>query len=288
MNVASTPLRWATPLTMRLNRIAWSQACRASWTCRRFTSHWFGPHSASAAPVGTPCASQVAPISPRMSETDSSSAIELTWVRRLAPSRVARSRRLGVALGRALAIDEVELELDRDDRLPAARGIAIEHGVEDVPRIAVKRPAIVVEHLHLELRDARAHPRRGVEGIRDGHAGPVGIALVKPEAGRLDRAAEDVERKHRSGQEHAALVHAGKVGPVHALAAQHAAEIGEQKIHDPHRGTRGEESLGIRMQVPDEGHSSPGRLRSCIARRSWPRGRITSPPCAGQGSCGAT
>ncbi len=81
MKVASTPLRCATPLTMRLKRIAWSQAARASATWRRFTSHWFGPHSASAAPVGTPCASQVATISERMSETDSRSVIELTCVR---------------------------------------------------------------------------------------------------------------------------------------------------------------------------------------------------------------
>ena len=54
----------------------------------------------------------------------------------------------------------------------------------------------MIEHLHLELGDARAHPRGGEERIRDGHAGPVGIALVKPEAGRLDSASEDVERKH--------------------------------------------------------------------------------------------
>ena len=63
MNVASTPFLCATPFTMRLKRIAWSQAARASATWRRFTSHWFGPHSARAAPVGTPCDSQATAIS---------------------------------------------------------------------------------------------------------------------------------------------------------------------------------------------------------------------------------
>ncbi len=177
---------------------------------------------------------------------------------RFPPARVARARRLGVAGGRALDVHEVELELDGDDRMPAARRIAVEHGRECVPRVAVERPPVVVEHLDLELGDARAHPGRREKSLGNGDAGAVGVAFVKAEAGGLDRTAEDVEREHGSGQEHAPLVNAGEVDPVHPLAAQHAAEIGQQEIDDAHRGAGGEEGLGIRKFVPDEGHSTPG------------------------------
>ena len=115
----------------------------------------------------------------------------------------------------------------------------------------------MVEHLHLQLRDVRAHPGSREQGPRNGDAGAVGVALVKPEAGGLDRPAEDVEGEHRAGQEHAALVDAGEVRPVDALAAQHAAEIRQQEVEDPHGRTRGEESLGIRKLVADQGHLSP-------------------------------
>src|SRR6185295_8079080 len=97
-------------------------------------------------------------------------------------------------------------------------------------------------------------------------------------------AAENVEREHRARQEHSPLVDAGQVRLVDALAPQYAAEIREQQIDDPHGGARGEKRFGIREFVPDEGHYSPGRLRSCIARREWPRGRITTPTRRGQGS----
>ena len=162
-----------------------------------------------------------------------------------------------MAGGRTLDVDEVELELDRDHRRPAARGIAVEHGIQRVARVAVERPAVVVEHLHLQLRDARSHPGGGVEGPGNGYASAVGVALVEPKAGGLDRAAEDVEGEHRAGQEHAPLVDAWQVSPVDALAAQHAAEIGEQEVDDPHRRTRREESLGIRKLVANQGHESP-------------------------------
>ena len=65
---------------------------------------------------------------------------------------------------------------------------------------------------------------------------------------------------------------------VDPLAAQDAAEVRQQEVDDAHRGTRGEESLGIRKVVADQGHFVTGRLRSCIASRKWPQGRITSPP----------
>ena len=176
---------------------------------------------------------------------------------RLATARVSRTWGLRVAGGRTLDVDEIELELDRDHRRPAARGIAVEHRIQRVARVAVERPAVVIEHLHLQLRDARSHPWGGVEGPGNGYAGAVGVALVEPKAGGLDRAAEDVEGEHRTRQEHAPLIDARQVGPVDALAAQHAAEIGEQEVDDPHRRTRSEESLGIRKLVADQGHASP-------------------------------
>ena len=288
MKVASSPLRWATPLTMRLKRIAWSQARRASSTCRRLTSHWFGPYSARAAPVGTSWASQVAAISVRMSETDSRSDIELICVRVSRRPGQGRAGRLCVAFGGALRVDEIELEFERDDRRPAARGVALEHGIEDVARVAIERRAVVIEHLDLELRDAWAHPRGREKRLCDRHAGPVGVAFVKAEAGCLDRAAEHVERKHRSGQGNAPLIDARKIGTIDPLAAQHAAEIGQQKVDRP--GPR-----DARPEMPRHSQTRPGggpfrtwRLRSCIARRIWPRGRIPSQPRARQGSCGAT
>jgi hypothetical protein len=61
-----------------------------------------------------------------------------------------------------------------------------------------------------------------------------------------------------TGQEHSPLVDAREIRPVNPLAAQHPAEVGQQEIDDAHRGTRREESVGIRKFVADQGHSSPG------------------------------
>ena len=179
-----------------------------------------------------------------------------------APPGQPRRRRLRVARGRALGIHEIELEFDRDDRPPAASCVTLEHGIEHMARIAEKRLAIVVQHLHLELRDGRAHPGCGKQAARNRQAGPVGVALVEAEAGGLDRAAHDVEREHRARQVHALVVDRGEVGNVHALAAQDAAEVGQQQVHDLDRGARGEESLGIRKVIPEQGHVVTRRLRS--------------------------
>ena len=59
----------------------------------------------------------------------------------LAPAGQRLARRLRVAFRRALAIDEVELELDRHDRRQAEIAEAPQHAGQHVARIAVKRPA---------------------------------------------------------------------------------------------------------------------------------------------------
>ncbi len=77
----------------------------------------------------------------------------------LAPPGQPRPWRLGVAVGRPLRIDEIELEFERNDRCPAARGVALEHAAEHVAWIAEERLSGGILHLHLQLRDARDRAR---------------------------------------------------------------------------------------------------------------------------------
>ena len=79
--VASQPNARATDFTARLKRRASSQTRNASGACRRFTSYWPGPYSASAEVVGMPCSWQTRSISASNGEYSLRSIIELICVR---------------------------------------------------------------------------------------------------------------------------------------------------------------------------------------------------------------
>jgi hypothetical protein len=71
------------------------------------------------------------------------------------------ARRLRAPVGRTLAIDQVELELDRHHGGDAEVVESPQHRLEHVPRVAVERRAVVLVHRHLHLCDLLAEPRDG-------------------------------------------------------------------------------------------------------------------------------
>ena len=121
----------------------------------------------------------------------------------LAAASQRLSRRLRVACRRALAIDQVELELDGHHGLQAERGEARDDVLEHVPWVTVERRAVVLVHADLHLRDVCAEPRHRHEGAGERQAHAIGVAFVEAEAGRLHGAAEHVEREHRARQQQA-------------------------------------------------------------------------------------
>src|SRR5690606_8835212 len=152
---------------------------------------------------------------------------------RLATAQLRRSRRLYAALCGALWIEQVELQLDCDHRRQTQRAESIEYAREHMAWIAEKRCAVVVVHRDLNLRYAFVRaPRRGQERAWNRQAAAVRIALVEAEAGLLDRAAEHIEREHRTGQEKAAAPERGRLMQRHALAPKDAVEVRQQDVDE--------------------------------------------------------
>jgi hypothetical protein len=81
----------------------------------------------------------------------------------------AADRRLERIVGVGVRLDQVELELGRDDRLPAPRGIEVEDVAQHVTRRHGHRPAVgieaVVDHLRGRLRSPRHDARRCRVGL---------------------------------------------------------------------------------------------------------------------------
>ena len=152
----------------------------------------------------------------------------------LAPAGQRLARRLRAALRRALAVDQVELELDRHDRREAEIAEVPQHAGQHMSRIAVKRPAIVLVHADLHLRDFRSEPRDRRERACDRQADPVRVAVVEAETRRLHRAAEHVEREHRRRQQQSVAHDRFQLFDRHALAARDAHLVGQQQVDVAH------------------------------------------------------
>ncbi len=152
------------------------------------------------------------------------------------------SRRLRQALGGPFAVDEIELVFDRDDRRQAERRHAFEHGGEYVARITEEGPPVRFVHRNLQLREWVFLPGNPHQAARDGVARAVGVAVVEAETGRLHGAAEDVEREHRSGQQHAAAVGRFDAGAIEPLAAFDRVQVVHEHVEVPRFGVRLEEA----------------------------------------------
>jgi hypothetical protein len=136
--------------------------------------------------------------------------------------------------------------------VPRAAGVDVDAGVA-LFALAVTALTALVSGALPAYRAAGASPQSAMrEGDRSSTHG------AGRTRGGLDRAADHVEREHRPGQEHAALVDGRQVHSVDALAAQYAAEVGQQQVEEPRRGMGSEKGLGIGEFVAYQGHASPG------------------------------
>ena len=186
----------------------------------------------------------------------------------LAPAGERLAGRLRAALGRARAVDEVELEFDRHDRGQAARGEAAEQPLEHVARVAVERAAVVLVHGDLHLRHLLAEPRHRHQRAGQRQAQAVGVAFVETEARRLHGAAEHVEREHRCRQQHALPVHALEFLDGDALAARNAHLVRQQQVDVAHLRVLGEPGTGL-LEIRCVRHGNPECLGFSDGRAVW-------------------
>lgn len=163
----------------------------------------------------------------------------------LATTGDRQRRRLRHAALEPFAIDEVELVLQRDDRREVQAMEAIEHARQHMARVGEEGSTVGLVHRDLDLGDAVALPRHGDERTGQGLAGTIGVALVEPKTARLDGAALDIEREHRTRQRHALGVKSWQRLPLDPLAALDAVEVVQEDVDVPRVGMACEELLEL-------------------------------------------
>jgi hypothetical protein len=138
-------------------------------------------------------------------------------------ARAWRGRHAGFA---AAVVDEVELELRRDDGRQAQRGVAVDHPRERLPRVAVIGAAILVEHPDRQERGGRFRATAPEEAALGRFEHAVGIARAEHQGAVVDILAPDVEIQDREGKARAFGQRLVGIAPRDALAARLAVEIG--------------------------------------------------------------
>ena len=129
------------------------------------------------------------------------------------------------------AIDDIELELQRDDGREPHRLEALNLLREDVARVGEEGAVVLVAHGHQQLSlMAIPQPGRRHQGAGNRAADLVAIADVQAQAGLLDRVAGDIQREDRAGEIDAVDVGLFEIFPGNPLAAQHAIEVAQQQI----------------------------------------------------------
>jgi hypothetical protein len=165
---------------------------------------------------------------------------------------------LSAPVASAFRIEQVELQLQRDDRRQPQIAEALQHIDEHMARVAVEGRPIVVVHRHLDLRDAFfAAPGHRHQRASDGQAAAIRVAFVKAEAGLLNGAAKDVECEHRTGQQKAAAIDLRQFVDRHALAARDSTQIGEQYVDEARLWVSLAESGQLRGGVSDRHEGQP-------------------------------
>ena len=112
-------------------------------------------------------------------------------------------RRFQRVVGIDVRLDEIELHLRRDDRLPAAIGIELHDALQDVARRDLERRAVLVEGVVDHLRGRIARPGDDGEGGIVRLEDQVGVGDALDEGFLLLRVfAGDGLGEHRGGQRH--------------------------------------------------------------------------------------
>ncbi len=131
----------------------------------------------------------------------------------------------------AVALEQVELELDRHDRRVAALLQPCDRAREHVAWVGLGRPAVQLEHRAEHLRRGPRQPAGASQRARHRAAALVGIAHRPDEAGVLDVLAGDVEPEDRSGDVAAAAVERVQLLARDVLAAPDAVQVGDHQLH---------------------------------------------------------
>ena len=167
-------------------------------------------------------------------------------LRRLRAHAVGLHGRLRAAIGVAVFIQQVELQLHRHHRVVAVGLEALNGARQHMARITGGgRRALGRVHAHLHLAGGVGAP--GLQGQAAGErVGPaVGIGDFPDQAAFLDVLALDGQREDRAGQRAAVFVDRQQLVAVQQLAARDAVGVDQHQLDQAHLGVLGEEVAGF-------------------------------------------
>ncbi|MCY1528611.1 hypothetical protein D9M68_637220 [compost metagenome] len=167
-------------------------------------------------------------------------------LRRFRAHAVHLQCRLWTAVGVALLVQQVELQLHGHHRVEAVGLEAVDHPHQGVAWIGRRgRQALGRVHAHLQLAGGRRAP--GLQGQAAGQGiGPaVGVGHVPDQAGAFHIFALDGQGEDGAGQGPAVLVDGQQLVAVQQLAARHAVGVDEEEFEAAHLGVAFEEVTGF-------------------------------------------
>ena len=135
--------------------------------------------------------------------------------------RLQRIVRVGVAL------DQIELDLGRDDRNPSLFMVERDHPLEDLAGSDLHRPAVVIDRVVDDLGGGVARPGHQAKGGEIGQQFDVAVRRIEAEFGGFLRVfAGNRLHEDRRWQGHGRVVEKLRAG--HDLASGDAGEVGNQ------------------------------------------------------------
>ena len=167
-------------------------------------------------------------------------------LRRLRAHAVGLHGRLRAAVGVAVLVQQVELQLHRHHRVVAVGLETVDGALQHTARIAGGgRRALGRVHAHLHLAGGRGTP--GLQGQAAGdRVGPaVGIGDFPDQTAFLDVLALDGQREDGAGQRAAVFVDRQQLVAVQQLAARDAVGVDQHQLDQAHFGVLGEEVAGF-------------------------------------------
>ena len=155
-------------------------------------------------------------------------------------------RRLRAAVGVAVFIQQVELQLDGHHRVVAVGLQAVDGADQHMPRVGRGgRPALGRVHAHLQLAGGFTAP--GLQGQAAGQrVGPaVGVGHFPDQATFFHVFTLDGQGQDRAGQRPAVFIDGQQLITVQQLAARDAVGVDQDQFNQAHVGVLGEEVVGF-------------------------------------------
>src|SRR5438105_3899963 len=194
----------------------------------------------------------------------------------------ASDRRLQGIVGVAVLLDQIELELRRHDRLPAALRVELEDVAQHVSRRHRYPTAVGIEAIMDHLRGGLGGPWHAPHGLLIGLEDDVDFRRAHGIAGVGRVVAGHGLQKHALGQAHAAVL--GELLRGHDLAAGDSGHVGDDGL-----------DLGdavIAEELPDLAHDPLGFFTLLRRAHGWPPRTLRTAPsktdCSSPSTPGAT